>query len=456
MKHLSMLILIACILNVALLYSQTVRPHAPLTFSIDYSRFHYSDTSGYLEVSYAVYPYSVTFQKNRDTLCGEVVFKVVIRNVKNDSLVVGSSFSMSMNIGDTAASSMNGAYLGRTKHIIPNGLYELKVYGYDALDRSRRDSLHKSFSIDRYDSTVRISDVSLCSQIEKSDNKASPFYKNSYETIVNPGLVFGSNGKPVVFTYAEFYNLKMAVPYLVTAQIVDARNAIQKRRVRTKQYSVKNAVDVATLNVMTIPSGKYKFQLIFADTLGNEFARTEKQIFIYNPQVKQAAAATMSAKSVELAGLSDEELIDEFSKARYVAAAGDVNTFEKLQTKEARREFLAGFWAKIEKEQRGTTDLTRKIYLERVKFANERYSEMGKEGWRSDRGRVHCMQGDPDEIQRFPSLDTSKPYEIWNYNQIEGGIIFVFVDRFGIGNYMLMHSTMRGELQDESWQQYLQ
>jgi hypothetical protein len=81
---------------------------------------------------------------------------------------------------------------------------------------------------------------------------------------------------------------------------------------------------------------------------------------------------------------------------------------------------------------------------------------MGKEGWQTDRGRVYILYAEPDEIERFPNSGDSKPYEIWHYNQIESGVIFVFIDRNGFGDYQLVHSTKRGELQDESWQKYLQ
>jgi hypothetical protein len=65
------------------------------------------------------------------------------------------------------------------------------------------------------------------------------------------------------------------------------------------------------------------------------------------------------------------------------------------------------------------------------------------------------LYAEPDEIQRFPSSGDSKPYEIWNYYSIESGVQFIFVDRSGFSNYILVHSTKRGELQDEEWERNL-
>ena len=88
-------------------------------------------------------------------------------------------------------------------------------------------------------------------------------------------------------------------------------------------------------------------------------------------------------------------------------------------------------------------------------MANERYRAIGRDGWRTDRGRIYIIYGEPDEIQRFPNSSDNKPYEIWNYNQIEGGVEFIFIDLSGFSEYTLVHSTKRGEIQDPSWQQLL-
>ena len=46
---------------------------------------------------------------------------------------------------------------------------------------------------------------------------------------------------------------------------------------------------------------------------------------------------------------------------------------------------------------------------------------MSKIGWKTDRGRIFILYGEPSEIERFPNQMDTKPYEIWHYNDIEGG-----------------------------------
>jgi hypothetical protein len=95
-------------------------------------------------------------------------------------------------------------------------------------------------------------------------------------------------------------------------------------------------------------------------------------------------------------------------------------------------------------------------YLRRVAAANQNFTVLGRDGWRTDRGRIYLLYGDPDQIDRFPGETESKPYQIWRYFGIERGVEFVFIDRWGDSNYHLVHSTKRGELQDDAWQRFLQ
>jgi hypothetical protein len=81
---------------------------------------------------------------------------------------------------------------------------------------------------------------------------------------------------------------------------------------------------------------------------------------------------------------------------------------------------------------------------------------MSRDGWKTDRGRVYILYGEPDEIRRYPSTQNSRPYETWLYRQLENGVEFDFIDRSGFGDYVLVNSTKRGEIQDDQWDRQLQ
>ncbi len=431
-------ILIAVVLllaNLMIADAQILLPVSPFIINVDMSRFRYLPEKGYVELYYAAYPRSVTLEKNRDTLRGSVILRTKIINIQNNSLMANSTVSLPFVIVDSA--SFQAGYIGKSAYALPPGAYELLIQGYDNGNLSRQDSIRKRFSIDRYTDSSAVSDIDLCSRISPSEDKGNPFYKNSYEVVPNPSLVFGSQIAPVVFSYAELYNLTPNLTYSILVGIMDGKGTLVKQRKLAHRYTGRNVADVNSLNVNSILSGRYRFVLVITDTLEHEIARSEKPIYIHNSHLQSGTLTSISARSAEFIGLSNDELVDEFRKAQYIASSDDIETFEKLTTEDARREFLAKFWTDVENGQRGRTDLTRSLYLERVIRANRRYTVLGQKGWKTDRGRVYILFAEPDEVERFPSSENSKPFEIWHYYQIENGVQFVFIDRTGYGQYVL-------------------
>ena len=95
-------------------------------------------------------------------------------------------------------------------------------------------------------------------------------------------------------------------------------------------------------------------------------------------------------------------------------------------------------------------------YFERVAYANAHFKYNFKEGWQTDRGRVYVTYGKPDDVERHPFEADQRAYEIWKYDNLEGGVEFVFVDLSNAMNdYGLVHSTARNELRDDNWKNRL-
>ncbi len=435
--------------------SQIIQPQHPFVLNADYCRYWQNDSTAYLEISTAFYPNLTILSKDSTGYNGKIEMMIRIQNRLDGKPVSSNRFNIPVHFDDSAALASARTLANTATYSLACGSYSVSVIGFDLADRTRRDTLSFSVDIVRKPDTVVVSDIELCSGISESSDKTDPFYKNTYRVIPNPSCMYGTTTQPVVFTYVEFYNLTAGATCDVTAKIIDSRGEVKKHRTYRRHFSRSNIVDVGTLNVASIASGKYSYAIILSDTLGHEIARSERPIFLYNPNVQQAKANAFSVRAGEFTGMSADELEKEFQSAQYIATSEDVDTFEKLSTAEARREFLAKFWTRIEISEVGRSDLTRSIYLQKVLTANQRYRGFGREGWRTDRGRVYILYGEPDEVQRFPSSQDSKPYEIWNYHQIEGGVEFVFIDRTGFNEYTLVHSTKRGEIQDASWEQYL-
>ncbi len=446
------LLLLVCFLAPA--QSGILKPRAKFLFNIDYNCFHYTDSSSVVEVGFAVYPGLVSLIPAQAGFHGAIDVRMSIRKAGNGELVSMDRVMLPIDLVDTSGSELHTPRVGKSPFVLAPETYRLDVLAVDSVAPARVDSAMAYFEVKPSTRDVSTSDVELCTSVAPSNDDSNPFYKNSYLVVSNPSRVFSTVGSPVVYTYVELYNVKIGAIYNLKTQIVDGAGTVLRERNRLRQFTLKDGVDVTTLNITTVAGGKYRFVYTLSDTSGNMIAKTEKPIYILNPST-QTSPSGGAPTSVVLAGLSAEELQDEFEKVKYLLTPDDIKTFKPLTTADARRRFLSKIWSEVESGARAIAEMTRKSYLQRVAKADEKYRTMTKDGWKTDRGRVFILYGEPDEIERYPDSEGRKPFEVWKYRNIEGGVDFVFVDRWKNSNYELVTSTKRGELQDPNWEALL-
>jgi GWxTD domain-containing protein len=451
MKRVIALLLIIVGLHVVAV-GQMLVPKSQFIINVDYARFSNNPQSSYLEVYYELYPKFISYLQSGGKLHGAVRLTTKLTNKATDSILVYQNFIVPVVIDDTLEASMRSTIVSQLGYAVPFGEYSLYVMAFDSLAPARRDSLLLAIKIEAPKPVVSSSDVELCSSIRESKNKDDVFYKNSYEVVPNPMLMYGSTSHPVIYYYLELYGLSSTETYSFTTQIVGANGKVVKESSQKKSFKVKNAVEVGTLNMTSITSGKYVFRVVLADEKGKALVSVQRNFFANNPQIKAPELSAIALGASALMGLSGEELAAEFRKAQYVATPKEIKMFANVTSDEGRREFLAKMWSDIEVGRDGRPPITRDEYLKRIEIANQRYHAMQKDGWKTDRGRVFILYSVPDDIEHIPSGEQSKPYEVWHYNSIEDGVIFVFIDRTGYSDYILVHSTKRGEIQDENWE----
>ena len=456
MKRFVGCLIVLVILIVNVVAAQRLTPNASFVLNLDYAKFRNDDSSGYLEIYFGFYSRLLTYERQGEGYEGFVRLWTKIRSKETGGLVVNDLSPLRFLVRDTSDASFWSARVTQMGYALPHGDYILEVVAGDSLAPARKDSIKLAISMKPIGTSVISSDLQLCSSVKNSENKADPFYKNSLEVMPNPTLVFGANSYPMMFNYSELYNLDPQQTYTVKSQVVAPDGKILKEASKSRKYGVQHAVEAGMTNVAAIQSGKYRFRLVIGDESGKSLSQSEKSFFVYNPHIQVSQPAAASLKASELAGLSADELADEFRRAQYVATDQEIKTFSQVSNADGRRELLAKFWVEVEGGRLGRAGISRTTYLQRVSSANQRFRVLSREGWRTDRGRVFVLYAEPDEIERYPSSEQSKPYEIWHYYAIENGVDFVFVDRSGFGDYILVHSTKRGELRDETWQRFLQ
>jgi GWxTD domain-containing protein len=438
-----------------ILQAQDHTPTGAFVLNVDYARFRYDDQSGYLEIYYAFYPHLLTYVSSSAGMQGGVLLHTKLINNATKAANVDRRMLLPLVISDTSSASFRHPFTSQTGHAVPFGAYTLEIMAADSLNPSRRDSISLGIDIQAYPSTVSVSDVELASRVQPSTKTDDPFYKNSLEVLPNATLVFGVATHPVLFNYTELYGLSPEISYTIKNQIIGADGKTTKETTKTRKYASKAGVDAGMINVTSVIPGRYTYRLQLYDDKAVEVAHTEKTFYVYNPHLRPPQAAEAGFHDSQLSGLMSEELDAEFRRAKYMANKDEIKFYSQLESESGKREFLAKFWEKVEMGRGDQAPIKRSEYLRRVEKTTRSYSVLKREGWLSDRGRVYILYGEPDQIENTASDGRSKPYQIWHYYGLERGVEFIFVDRLGNGDYQLVHSTKRGELRDDKWEEQL-
>jgi GWxTD domain-containing protein len=428
-----------------------------IEFDFDYAQFAYDTSSNYVEFYYSFGQRGLAQVKNDSVTLLEGILDIEITDTSTHELIVDREWKINHEIKDTL--DMNKSLVGILNFIIPAGKYICEISGRNSKDSTISRNYKEAITVEPFiDSSFAVSNIQFASKIlQDSPNKNSVFYKNSFEIIPLPTSILGEN-QPVLFHYFELYNLQninAGFPLKLNVSVLDSRRNVHFQKSKEISRATDSRVEVGTVLVNKYPTDTYTIIVSLFDSLKNYSVSSAKKFYVLNPSVEvndSVYGEITDVFATQFGAMSEEELDDLFDKSRYIAAGGEIDQYNSLNGKEGKQKFILQFWNQRDTEPSTPQNEFFMEYLKRVEYSNQHFKALGKKGWRTDRGRVFLKYGEPSEIERFPNQIDTKPYEIWYYNEIEGGVIFIFADLTNFSDYQLIHSTSRGELRDDNWQ----
>jgi len=132
----------------------------------------------------------------------------------------------------------------------------------------------------------------------------------------------------------------------------------------------------------------------------------------------------------------DEEVV-------YIILPMEKEIFLKLETDRERDLFIEAFWKQRDPTPGTPENEFKKEHFRRINYANHFYGRATpRPGWRTDRGRMYIILGEPNEVEQFTGKSQTYPSEIWFYQGktnlgLPPGFNLVFFQKGGIGEYKL-------------------
>ncbi|MHB1687472.1 MAG: GWxTD domain-containing protein [Ignavibacteriaceae bacterium] len=427
-------------------------------FDFDYAQFAYDSSSNYVEFYYSFNQQAMTVKTTDSLKYINGILKLSLEDTASKKFIINKEWKINHQVGDSSNSSKN--LVGILDFAVPKGIYKCIIGVTDLENDKNKKTITDFVKVNPFGvDSLALSDIQLASMItDNSPDKNSIFYKNTFEVTPIPTLVFGEN-LPVAYYYYEVYNRLKNNNHGVlklNCVIQNNRGNVLYNRSNLISDNIGSRVEVGAVPIVKFPTDTYLIKIVLIDSAENFGVISSKRFFVYNPNIKIVDTITNQQSNIlsSIFGvMSQEECDDLFAKAEYIATNAEIDQYKKLTDVNSKRDFLFQFWKKRNPNPSSSKNEYFQEYLKHVQESNQKYGSFKKPGWKTDRGRVLIMYGEPSEIDRYPNQTDTKPYEIWHYNDIEGGVIFVFADLTGFSDYQLINSTKRGEMSDDNWQQ---
>ena len=427
-----------------------------IPINVDYASFRAPDDSAYVEI-YVSFPQRSLQYQRRDSLW-VAEFQLSL-NLLESEIELISRKERFINREKTLE---NISLQSKLRHQfllkVPPGNYSATVKITD-LQGGVTGEYELPLSIHYFNSdSLQISDIELAVKIS---NATAPtiFTKGGLQVVPNPSAIYHIT-MPVLYYYAEAFGFSTEADppgdYTLRSYVTDIYGeVVRKFPDITKTKPGKSAVLVGGNNIVALPSGTYFLHLALTDNTTGKTVHRQKRFAMFKPSAENLAqmrAMTTQLMQSFYENFSEASLDSEFAKVRYIASDREKELFKSLEDIPAKAEFLANFWKDRDPDPSTPQNEFKVEYFQKVALADRSFRTKFKPGWLTDRGRILLMYGTPDEIERSPVQSGTRPYEIWSYNKLENGSIFVFADLQGFGDYELLHSTYRKEVYQPDWE----
>ncbi|MDP4115515.1 MAG: GWxTD domain-containing protein [Bacteroidota bacterium] len=416
------IILCSVVLFCGLVFAQKEKTNGEIS-SIQRARYYQdflnfaSDQKGQtrLDVFVSVPYKEMQFVVSNEGLVSNYSISVSIFDENKDKLISEKTWNEKVNApGFDNTLSRNNSNISLRSFYVAPGKYTVRT---EVEDRETKNpiSSESQFTVRDMNGEIICSDIMLISSMSNvgGTNRIVPnITRNVYSQ---------KKGIPLFF---EVYSKKDTTVSIVY-KVADESNKIFYIENTTKKLDSGKTQIFYSIKDSSFSLGKYLIQVEVMDKDKKVLASTVKMFF------SRWSGVPENIKDLDKA----------IAQLVYIATDKEMKAFKDAANKDEKLKLYLEFWKKKDPVPSTEENEVFDEYYRRINYANEHFTTY-MEGWRSDRGMVSIIMGLPNNIDRHPFEYDSKPYEIWEYYNINRQ--FVFMDETGFGDYRLI-TPMTGD-----------
>ena len=355
-------------------------------------------------------PYTeIQFVKTPGGFRASYTATVSVFDEDKEKLLVEKSWREKIETPDFTETSSKSNYNLSLKsfHLMPDK-YFIRTAVEDE-DSRKTYSSENVYTVKDFTGDISVSDVMLISrqtQVE-GNNKILPNISRNITT--------ERDGIPMFF---EIYS-SQPQGVKIEFQIEDGEEKIVYDTTLYKNIDTGRIQIIHTLENVSLGLGTYSLKVMMFDSTNKYIAGSDKAF------ISRWLGIPSSINDLNKAIL---QLV-------YIATPSELDYIEDGSTQNEQIGRYLEFWKKKDPTPNTEENEIFNEYYRRVSYANANFSHY-VEGWRSDRGMVFIILGSPNNVDRHPFDLESKPYEVWQYYELNRS--FVFIDETGFGDYRLV------------------
>ncbi len=328
----------------------------------------------------------------------------------------GSSAYNNVSKEDLVTTETKQEYLQENSQIIAKNLfltpgkYKMKLSVYENSTK-RHSEIEKDIVVrDFLADPFSISDVMLVSKITETNGRKyiTPSVSNEVGSL-------------------DTFNLFFYVYKNNTDQTID---------ITCKVFDGDKKVIFSSNDAVSVIDGNFQNQFIIpVPTATMTYGKYTVEISAANKQLSVQSNSQFSLGNAEFPfSLNDiDKLIDQL---QYIAKESESDYMRAGKTVAEKQKRFMEFWKSKDPNPLTRRNEVMNEYYRRLFYANKHFSTTYTEGWKTDMGMVFIIFDAPSNIDRHPYDMDSKPFEIWDYYDLNKQ--FTFVDNSGFGDYRLI------------------
>jgi len=431
--------------------------------SVKYATFKGIEQENYIEIYVHVKGKSVTFARlDEPEEFYQAAVGLKINFLQNKKIVNTENYTMQSPKIKTATPS-GIALIDVLRMPLPNGEYTLEIEMVDQNDSENNTTLKAAAKMD-YGNGIEISDIQLLGSFETTEEE-NQYVKHGYLLRPYTFDVYPSFVDKVTF-YTEIYgtDTELQDRFLVRYYIQNAGGKgepITGTMGFKKQETAPVNVILAQMDISNLAEGEYELVVEVRDA-ANELLRSKalklrRSYPFVDSEIENFEQMDITGTFVEIL---DKERVNTAVRALGALLVKDENYVlnQMLRKKDdlKKRKFLYYFWMR---ENEIAPEEPYEEYMTLVDKVNELFTNAMGKGYRTDRGRVYLKYGVPQDVVSQQSEPSAPPYEVWFYIRTldnQSNVKFVFYNpSLANGDYELLHSTARGEVNNPQWKKIL-